>query len=41
MLDLSVLEHQVSPLSKGNEAIAGMNTRNGGFSNFVVDPSQV
>jgi alcohol dehydrogenase len=40
-LDLSVLDHQVSPLSKVNEAIAGMHTRNGGFSNFVVDPSRV
>jgi D-arabinose 1-dehydrogenase-like Zn-dependent alcohol dehydrogenase len=40
-LDLSVLDHQVSPLSKVNEAIAGMHTRNGGFSNFVVDPSTV
>src|SRR5262245_36477113 len=40
-LDLSVLDHQVSPLSKVNEAIAGMHTRNGGFSNFVIDPSIV
>ena len=40
-LDLSVLQHQVSPLSKVNEAIAGMHARNGGFSNFVVDPSTV
>jgi D-arabinose 1-dehydrogenase-like Zn-dependent alcohol dehydrogenase len=40
-LDLSVLDHQVSPLSKVNEAIAGMHTRNGGFSNFVIDPSVV
>jgi alcohol dehydrogenase len=40
-LDLSVLQHQVSPLSKVNEAIAGMHTRNGGFSNFVIDPSTV
>src|SRR5262245_1115977 len=40
-LDLSVLDHQISPLSKVNEAIAGMHTRNGGFSNFVVDPSTV
>jgi D-arabinose 1-dehydrogenase-like Zn-dependent alcohol dehydrogenase len=40
-LDLSVLQHQVSPLSKVNEAIAGMHTRDGGFSNFVVDPSTV
>jgi D-arabinose 1-dehydrogenase-like Zn-dependent alcohol dehydrogenase len=40
-LDLSVLDHQVSLLSRVNEAIAGMHTRNGGFSNFVVDPSTV
>jgi D-arabinose 1-dehydrogenase-like Zn-dependent alcohol dehydrogenase len=40
-LDLSVLQHQVSPLSRVNEAIAGMHTRDGGFNNFVVDPSTV
>jgi alcohol dehydrogenase len=40
-LDLSVLDHRVSPLSRVNEAIGGMHTRNGGFSNFVVDPSTV
>jgi D-arabinose 1-dehydrogenase-like Zn-dependent alcohol dehydrogenase len=40
-LDLSVLEHRVSPLSKVNEVLAGMDTRDGGFTNFVIDPTQV
>lgn len=40
-LDLSVLEHRVSPLSQVNEAIAGMSNRDGGFTNFVVDPTRV
>ena len=40
-LNLSVLQHRVSPLSKVNEAIAGMADRDGGFSNFVIDPTQV
>jgi D-arabinose 1-dehydrogenase-like Zn-dependent alcohol dehydrogenase len=40
-LDLSVLKHKVSPLSKVNEAIAGMGDRDGGFTNFVVDPTRV
>jgi alcohol dehydrogenase len=40
-LDLSVLRHKVSPLSKVNEAIAGMGDRDGGFTNFVVDPTRV
>jgi alcohol dehydrogenase len=40
-LDLSVLDHRVSPLSKVNEAIAGMSQRDGGFTNFVIDPSRV
>jgi len=40
-LDLSALEHQVSPLSRVNEAIAGMEQRNGGFTNFVIDPTRV
>jgi alcohol dehydrogenase len=40
-LDLSVLKHKVSPLSKVNEAIAGMADRDGGFTNFVVDPTRV
>jgi alcohol dehydrogenase len=40
-LNLGVLKHQVSPLSKVNEAIAGMGERDGGFTNFVVDPTRV
>jgi D-arabinose 1-dehydrogenase-like Zn-dependent alcohol dehydrogenase len=40
-LDLSVLEHRISPLSKVNEVLAGMDERNGGFTNFVIDPTRV
>jgi len=40
-LDFSALEHQVSPLSKVNEVLAGMDARDGGFTNFVIDPTQV
>ena len=40
-LDLSVLEHRVSPLAKVNEVLAGMDDRNGGFTNFVIDPTRV
>jgi D-arabinose 1-dehydrogenase-like Zn-dependent alcohol dehydrogenase len=40
-LDLSALEHRVSPLSQVNEVLAGMDERNGGFTNFVVDPTRV
>ena len=40
-LDLSVLEHRVSPLSKVNEVLAGMDDRDGGFTNFVIDPTRV
>jgi D-arabinose 1-dehydrogenase-like Zn-dependent alcohol dehydrogenase len=40
-LDLSVLEHRISPLSKVNEVLAGMDDRNGGFTNFVIDPTRV
>ena len=40
-LNVSVLEHRVSPLHKVNEAIAGMAERDGGFTNFVVDPTCV
>ncbi len=40
-LDLSVLEHRVSPLSQVNEVLAGMDSRDGGFTNFVIDPTQV
>jgi D-arabinose 1-dehydrogenase-like Zn-dependent alcohol dehydrogenase len=40
-LDLSALEHRVSPLSKVNETLAGMDERDGGFTNFVIDPTRV
>ncbi|HUI94767.1 MAG TPA: alcohol dehydrogenase catalytic domain-containing protein [Xanthobacteraceae bacterium] len=39
-LDLSVLEHRVSPLAKVNEVLGGMDERNGGFTNFVIDPTR-
>jgi D-arabinose 1-dehydrogenase-like Zn-dependent alcohol dehydrogenase len=39
-LDLSALEHRVSPLSKVNEVLAGMDNRDGGFTNFVIDPTR-
>jgi alcohol dehydrogenase len=37
-LDLSVFEHVCHPLDRVNEAISGIATRNGGFSNFVINP---
>lgn len=40
-LDLSALEHRVSPLSTVNEVLAGMDDRNGGFTNFVIDPTRL
>jgi alcohol dehydrogenase len=40
-LDLSALEHRVSPLSKVNDVLAGMDDRNGGFTNFVIDPTRL
>ena len=40
-LDVSVLEHRVFPLSRVNEALAGMDNRDGGFTNFIVDPTRV
>jgi D-arabinose 1-dehydrogenase-like Zn-dependent alcohol dehydrogenase len=40
-LDLSGLEHRVSPLSKVNEVLAGVHDRNGGFTNFVIDLTRV
>ncbi len=40
-LDLSILEHRVSPLSEVNEVLAGTDDRNGGFTNFVIDPTRV
>jgi D-arabinose 1-dehydrogenase-like Zn-dependent alcohol dehydrogenase len=40
-LDLSAFEHRISPLSKVNEVLAGMDDRNGGFTNFVIDPTRL
>jgi D-arabinose 1-dehydrogenase-like Zn-dependent alcohol dehydrogenase len=40
-LNLSALDHRVSPLSKVNEVLAGMGDRNGGFTNFVIDPTRL
>ncbi len=40
-LNLAALEHRVSPLSKVNDVLAGMDDRNGGFTNFVIDPTRV
>jgi threonine dehydrogenase-like Zn-dependent dehydrogenase len=38
LLDLSALEHQVYPLEQINDAISGIAHRNGGFSNFIINP---
>jgi alcohol dehydrogenase len=40
-LDLSALQHKISPLSQINEVIDGMDERDGGFTNFIIDPTQV
>lgn len=37
-VDLSVLEHVRYPLTDVNKAIAGVASRNGGFTNFVICP---
>jgi D-arabinose 1-dehydrogenase-like Zn-dependent alcohol dehydrogenase len=39
-LDVSPLEHRVFPLAQVNDAMAALNDRNGGFTNFIVDPTQ-
>src|SRR5262249_41530043 len=39
-LNLSLLEHPISPPSKVTEAIAAMDDRDGGFTNFVIDPTR-
>lgn len=39
-LDASVLDHRVFPLSQVNEALAGMDARDGGFTNFIIDPTR-
>jgi alcohol dehydrogenase len=37
-LDLSVFEHVCYPLEQVNEAISGIGSRHGGFSNYVIQP---
>jgi D-arabinose 1-dehydrogenase-like Zn-dependent alcohol dehydrogenase len=37
-LDLSVFEHKCFPLSQINDALDGIQNRNGGFTNFVMIP---
>jgi len=39
-LDLSALEHRISPLTEINAVIDGMDQRNGGFTNFIIDPTR-
>ena len=39
-LDISPFEHRTFALSQVNEALAAMNDHNGGFTNFIVDPTQ-
>jgi alcohol dehydrogenase len=39
-LDLSPLEHRIFPLTQVNEALTSMDNRNGGFTNFIVDPTR-
>jgi alcohol dehydrogenase len=41
ILDLSILQHRVSPLAQVNEALAEMaDNKDGGFANYVIDPTQ-
>jgi D-arabinose 1-dehydrogenase-like Zn-dependent alcohol dehydrogenase len=41
VLDLSILQHRVSPLSQVNEALAEMaGNKDGGFANYVIDPTR-
>jgi alcohol dehydrogenase len=37
-LDLSYLQTKPFPLARVNEAISGLEDRDGGFSNYVVIP---
>ena len=38
LLNLGIFEHEVYALEDVNTAIAGISTRNGGFSNYVIRP---
>lgn len=41
MLDLSILQHRVAPLSQVNEVLAIMaDNVDGGFANYVIDPTR-
>lgn len=40
MVDLSIFENVTFPLAKVNDAISGIENRHGGFSNFVITPSE-
>lgn len=37
-VEMSIFQHHVYPLEQVNEAIGGIENRNGGFSNFVIRP---
>jgi alcohol dehydrogenase len=39
-LDVSPLKHRIFPLSQVNDAMAAMSHRDGGFTNFIVDPTR-
>ena len=38
LVDLSIFEQVCFPLEQVNEAISGIENRNGGFSNYVIHP---
>lgn len=38
VIDLSIFEHEVAPLDGINDAISGLGSRHGGFSNYVIVP---
>lgn len=40
-LDLSAFDHQVHPLGRINEAMDGLSVRDGGFTNFIINPQAV
>lgn len=40
-LDLSILQHRVSPLSDVNQALSAMDdNKDGGFANYIIDPTR-
>ena len=41
MLDLSIFDHRVTPLSNINEGLAAMNdNKDGGFANYIINSAQ-